>query len=62
MKLTADLHLVLRLRVSGAVPALCHMPGWYTQGQLNLCIILLNYGGSHILYFLTSFTLFLQAT
>jgi hypothetical protein len=31
MKLTADLHLVPRLKVSGARPAFPHMPLWCSQ-------------------------------
>jgi hypothetical protein len=36
MELIPALHLVLTLRMSGAVPPHPHMPSWHAQGQLYL--------------------------
>ena len=34
--LTTHLHLVLKLRMSGAIPPFTHMPSWYAEGKLYL--------------------------
>jgi hypothetical protein len=58
MKLNAHLYLVLKLRISGAIPALPYMPSWHVQGQLHTyfqemegifyaCLFLLNTGSRH---------------
>lgn len=36
-------HLVSRLSMSGAIPTVPHMPSWYAQGQLCLCLYLYSY-------------------
>jgi hypothetical protein len=36
VKLTTDPHQVLRLRMSGAVALLSHIPSWHVLGQLYL--------------------------
>ena len=36
MKLTTHIHLVLRLRMVGAIPHCLHMPSLQAQGQLYL--------------------------
>ena len=36
VKLTNHLHLVPRLRMTGDIPELPHMPSWQSQGQLYL--------------------------
>jgi len=34
--LAAHLHVVLRLRINGAVPAFPHIPSWLERGQIYL--------------------------
>ena len=37
MKSTTHCHLALRLRMSGSIPLLPHMPSWCGQGNFTIC-------------------------
>jgi hypothetical protein len=39
MRLTTHLHLVLKLRISGAIPPFPHKASWCAIGILNLYIL-----------------------